>query len=116
MSVFPNEKELKSFLEEKIKGGPYCKDVWVDTNFEQRFYSQGKKLFTKDPSESIYPLPQPEIDLIVRDTSNKLFGVEVKYLKFNAKAVFPPRPDKSYYIGIGQTLALLMFGFDCVSL
>ncbi len=116
MSVFPNEKELKPFLEEKIKGMPYCKDVWVGTNFEQRFYSQGRKLFTKDPSESIYPLPQPEIDLIVRDTSNKLFGVEVKYLKFNAKAVFPPRPDKSYYVGIGQTLALLMFGFDCVSL
>ena len=122
MSVFRDEGELNRYLREKIKCIPYWKNVWVNKSFaKQGFYSELRKLVTKDPSDNIFPLAQPEIDLIAKDTHDKLFGIQVKYLKFEGKCVFPVRPGKdkhshSYYLGIGQTLASLMFGFDSVSL
>ncbi len=117
MSVFKDEDGLKKFLKEEIKHIPYCKDIWVNKNLaREKFYSQGRKLFTKDPSEYLYPLAQPEIDFIVRDTNNKLLAIQVKYLKFETNYIFPNRPGPTYYEGIGQTLASLDFGFDCVSL
>lgn len=117
MSVFKDEEDLKDFLKKQIEHLPNCEDVWIRKNLAKgRFYSQGRRLFTEDPSEDVFPLAQPEIDLVVRDMNDKLFGIEVKYLKFEINAIFPPRTDKSYYEGMGQALALLMFGFDCVSL
>jgi len=116
MSVFKKEDELQDFLKEEIKYTPYYKDLWLRTNLaREKFYSQGRKLFTEDPSDCLYPLAQPEIDFIVRDTNNKLLGIQVKYLKFKTK-YRTPRPDETYYEGIGQALASLNFGFECVSL
>lgn len=73
MSVFRDEGELKEFLKEKIKHIPSCKDVWIGRNLAKRLYYQGRKLFTKDPSEYLYPLAQPEIDFIVRDAKEVVY-------------------------------------------
>lgn len=117
MGVFKDENDLKNYLKKKIECMPYYKNVWKDINLASRkFYSQGRKSFTKDPSEYLFPLAQPEIDLIVRDADSKLLAIQVKYLKFETNHIFPTRPKPTYYEGIEQILATLNFGFNCVSL
>jgi len=116
MGVFKDENDLKNYLKEKIECIPYCKNVWKNKNIAKEFYWEGRKLFTSDPSDYLYPLAQPEIDFIVQDTNDKLLGIQVKYLKFETDYIHPNRPKPTYYEGIGQALATLNFGFDRVSL
>lgn len=114
VSVFIKETELVEFLAKKIKLQSYYKEVYPNINLASRkFYPYWRKWFTRDPSDFLYPLAQPQIDIIVLDKDHRLLGVEVKYFKFYKKN---PRPTLPFYEGIEQALALLRFGFVCVSL
>ena len=57
------------------------------------------------------PSPQPEIDLILEDDRGVMRAVELKVIKKGKRCIRP-----SYYVGIGQTLAYLSFGFPQVAL
>lgn len=59
-----------------------------------------------------YPPAQPEIDLILVDSSYDLSAVEVKYFRMAISRITP----SSYYKGIEEALALLRMGFSYVNL
>ena len=59
----------------------------------------------------LVPRLQPEIDLILRK-GDDIRAIEVKCFQLRGKNCL----NKSYYEGIDQTLALLMYGFDKVAL
>lgn len=114
MSLFEKETHLVEFLAEKLRFQSYYKEVYPNINLASRkFYPYWRKRFSRDPSDFLYPLAQPQIDIIVVDKDYQLLGVEVKYFKFYEKN---PRPTLPFYRGIEQTLALSRFGFICVSL
>ncbi len=58
------------------------------------------------------PLAQPQIDLLFVGTDLKLLAVEIKYYRLSEKAPL----NQPYYSGTEKALALLRFGFNCVSL
>jgi len=112
MSVFENEKDLVLFLEEKIKREGYYEETYSDINLaSRRFYPYWRKWFGKCPSDYLFPLAQPQIDLIVVDKDHHLLGAEIKYLRLKKS-----RAELPFYAGIEEALALLRFGFLCVSL
>jgi len=81
------------------------KRVSTHTKKFKRFW-QKKNLDITD-----IPPPQPEIDMIVVDDFNSMRAVEIKVVKETKKGIRP-----SYYIGLGQALAYLSFGFPQVAL
>jgi hypothetical protein len=71
----------------------------------KRFW-QEKDLDIKD-----IPPSQPEIDMVLVDDTDILRAVEIKVIKETKRGVRP-----SYYLGLGQALAYLSFGFPQVAL
>ncbi len=66
------------------------------------------------------PPAQPDIDILIVDIKLQLLGIEVKYMKpkltEDMKRLKRAFFQRSFYEGIGEALALLRFGFTCVSL
>jgi len=56
------------------------------------------------------PILQPEIDILLRDKSGKLFGIEAKLFRGEITYSLP------YYEGLGQAIALHKYGFDYAAL
>ena len=103
-----NEKELVMLIAEKLEDSGHFKKIYPNVNLASRkFYNYWKEWF---PS-FLSPLAQPEIDLLLVDTRYDLLAMEVKYFRFENS-----RLSYSFYEGIGEALALLRFGFTCVSL
>ena len=93
---------LKRNLEEKFK------EVHSNINLASyNFYQHWKKWFGP-----IMPPAQPQIDMLLVDSRFQLLTVELKYFRAIKKA----RVNYPFYEGIGEALALLRFGFLCVSL
>jgi hypothetical protein len=57
------------------------------------------------------PPPQPEIDMVLEDDRGLMSAIELKLIKRCRQCLKP-----SYYVGIGQTLAYLSYGFPQVAL
>jgi len=104
MSIFKDEHALVLFLKRRLKG-QYQK-IYTDINLaSHKFYDHWKEWWGKE-----LPPAQPQIDLLIVDRLS-LFGVELKYFrKINNRINYP------FYKGIEEALALLRFGFRCVSL
>lgn len=56
------------------------------------------------------PILQPEIDILLRDKSGKLVGIEAKLFRGEITYSLP------YYEGLGQAIALHKYGFDYAAL
>jgi hypothetical protein len=101
-----NEGELARLLAARLQEN--VKEVYVDVNpASHKFYPYWQKWFGKAT-----PIAQPQIDLLLVDSSLELLSVELKYLRLGEDG----RIDHPFYSGIDEALALLRFGFVCVSL
>lgn len=106
MSVVRNEGELARLLAARLQES--VKEVYVDVNpASHRFYPYWQKWFGEAT-----PMAQPQIDLLLVDSSLELVSVELKYMRLDEDG----RIDHPFYSGIDEALALLGFGFVCVSL
>lgn len=100
------EERLYDPLKELIEKQGY--NVYTDVKLASYDY---KKYWSKWHEEDIPPL-QPQIDLLlVKKDDFSLRAIEVKHLEMKGKSI-----DKSYYEGIGETLALMNFGVESVAL
>jgi hypothetical protein len=89
---------------------PKFKDVHANVNLASRnFYEDWEKWWTSGANA---PLAQPQIDLLFVGTDLRLLAVEVKYHHLSENAPL----NHPHYSGIEEALALLRFGFNCVSL
>ena len=108
MSLFKDEHDLTRYLGKKLEE-KYQK-VYVNINLaSHRFYDHWIEWWG-----SSFPPAQPQIDLLIVDRLT-LLGIEIKYFRMKKgrgkiKALYP------FYTGIEEALALLRFGFSCVSL
>jgi len=106
MPIFKDEHELARSLEKMLK--PKFKEIYANVNLaSHNFYDNWKKWWGESA-----PVAQPQIDLLFVSSNLELLAVELKYYR-------PARNSRirwSYYSGIEETLALLKFGFTCVSL
>jgi hypothetical protein len=106
MTVFKDEIELAAFLRDLLL--PKFKDVQANVNLASRkFYQDWEKWWSGNS-----PLAQPQIDLLFVSTDFKLLAAELKYYRLSENAPL----NQPYYAGIDEALALLKFGFTCVSL
>jgi hypothetical protein len=106
MTVFEDENDLAGCLREML--APKFKEVYANVNLaSHRFYADWEKWWGESA-----PVAQPQVDLIFVSSDLKLLAVELKYYRpgKNSLAHWP------YYAGIDEALALLKFGFTCVSL
>lgn len=71
------------------------------------------KKFWKSQNLDLKKIPpgQPEIDLILIDNLDRMRAIEIKYIKKRERRI-----NQSYYVGLGQTLAYLSFGFHQVAI
>jgi hypothetical protein len=87
---------------------PEFKKVYAKINLASRkFYDDWEEWFGKG-----VPLAQPEIDLLFVSSDFRLLAAELKYYRLSENAPL----NQPYYSGIEEALALLRFGFTCVSL
>lgn len=65
----------------------------------------------------LHPL-QPDVDLLIEDHNdgNKLWGFEIKLIRWENDPYWHVIPKGRFYDGLGQALALTTFGFDYVCL
>lgn len=101
-----DETDLASVLKSNLK--EQFKEVCSNINLASyNFYKHWKKWFGP-----IMPPAQPQIDLLLVDSRFQILAVELKYFRIIKKA----RVNYPFYDGIEEALALLRFGFLCVSL
>ena len=106
MPVFENEIGLATCLRDMLQ--PKFKAVYANVNLASRkFYDDWEKWWGASG-----PLAQPEIDLLFVSSDLKLLAAELKYYRPSESALL----NQAYYSGIEEALALLKFGFTCVSL
>lgn len=106
MNVFEDEDDLAGCLQGML--APKFKAVYPNVNLaSHKFYSDWEKWWGDSA-----PIAQPQVDLIFVSSDLRLLAVELKYYRpgKNSPANWP------YYAGIDEALALLKFGFTCVSL
>lgn len=106
MPFFKNEPELVRFWKTKLEER-YLK-VFPRINLSS---SKFEKYWIEYWGLSIPP-SQPDIDLLIVDKQKKLHAIELKYIRKSDKR----RLSQSFYRGIDESLALLRFGFESVSL
>lgn len=100
-----NEKELLTPIREKLEKRGYT--VFVNINpASYKYKDYWKQWF----GEEIPPL-QPQIDILLVDKQFSVRAIEIKYFDLKEKRI-----DGSYYEGIGETLALMNYGFESVAL
>jgi hypothetical protein len=106
MTVFEDEDDLADCLRGML--APKFKEVYPNVNLASRkFYADWEKWFGKGA-----PPAQPEIDLLFVASNFTLLAAELKYYRLSENATL----NQPYYSGIDEALALLKFGFTCVSL
>jgi hypothetical protein len=106
MTVFEDENHPAGCLREML--APKFKEVYANVNLaSHRFYADWEKWWGDSA-----PTAQPQVDLIFVSSDLRLFAVELKYYRPGKNSP----TNQSYYSGIDETLALLKFGFTCVSL
>jgi hypothetical protein len=106
MAAFKDENDLANHLQKML--APKFKDVQANVNLASRkFYEDWKKWWNSDN-----PLAQPQIDLLFVSSDLSLVAAELKYYRLSENAPL----NQPYYSGIDEALALLKFGFTCVSL
>jgi len=106
LSVTKDELKLAHLLADQLRGD--FKDVYVNVNLaSHRFYPYWQKWFGE-----LMPIAQPQIDMLLVDGRHQLLAVELKYIRLDKKG----QVNYPFYEGIGEALALLRFGFECVSL
>jgi excisionase family DNA binding protein len=113
LKIVNNEKELTELLYQKLQESNSFKEIKAHINLASRkFYSHWKKWYKSSYFEPSVPPPaQPEIDLLLVDSRFQLFGVEIKHMIPKGETF-----NQSFYAGVGEAIALLRFGFKCVSL
>jgi hypothetical protein len=106
MSVFTGEADLVEVLAKAIEAE--WKYVRINVNLASFNFRKYWQKWFKDQS---CPVTQPQIDLILVDTTHHLHAIEVKYFRMALSQV-----TLSYYEGVGETLALLRMGFCSATL
>jgi hypothetical protein len=107
MPLFGEETDLIEVLVQNIRKD--WKHIYNNVNVASyNFKDYWRKWFEGKG----YPPAQPQIDIILVDSSHDLHGVEVKYFRMAISRITP----SSYYEGIGEALALLKMGFWSVTL
>jgi len=107
MSLFEDELDLARYWERKLK--ERYQKVYSNVNpASHKFYDHWMEWWGDSPPA------QPQIDLLIVDRPT-LLAVELKYFRMvkgkgEGKVYYP------FYEGIEEALALLRFGFTCVSL
>jgi len=99
------EKILTEKLREKLL--PQFENIWTNRKISASIVFR-KHIETK---LGYVPILQPEFDMVFKCHNGDLNAIEVKYLRISKNGY-----NISYYLGLGQTLALQRFGFDHVGL
>ena len=81
------------------------KRLWTHTPKFKRYWQE------RNLKADVIPPSQPEIDMILVDDYDIMRAVEIKVVKGTRRGIRP-----SYYVGLGQALAYLSFGFPQVAL
>jgi hypothetical protein len=106
MPVFEDEIELAAGLKNILASK--FKEIHANVNLaSHKFYDDWEKWWGGSG-----PLAQPQVDLLFVASDLKLLAVELKYYRPAKNAPL----NQPYYSGIDEVLALLKFGFTCVSL
>jgi hypothetical protein len=104
--ILEDEIDLAQCLREMLL--PKFREVYANVNLASRkFYEDWEKWWAGNA-----PLAQPQIDLLFVGRDLKLLAAEIKYYRLSENAPL----NQPYYSGIEEALALLRFGFTCVSL
>ena len=108
MSLFRDELDLARYWEKNLK--ERYQKVYLNINLaSHKFYDHWIEWW----GASSLPA-QPQIDLLIVDRLT-LLAVELKYFRM-VKGKGRGRVNYPFYEGIEEALALLRFGFACVSL
>jgi len=101
-----NELQLASLLQEKL--APNYRKIYRNVSLaSNKFYP-----YWKEWHGEAAPSAQPQIDLLMVDTSLRLLAAELKWFRKTGKG----QPNLPFYAGLDESLALLRFGFMVVSL
>src|SRR3990172_9684353 len=109
------EEELKKheYLFFDKQGKSYSTRFKVYLNKHVPTHTQKFKQFWRAKNLNLRDIPpaQPEMDIIMVDKLNIWHAIELKAIKKTREGISP-----SYYLGLGQTLAYLSFGFNEVAI
>jgi len=104
--LIKNELQLAAILKDKLSS--YFREIHINVNLaSNKFYPHWKKWHGQP-----VPSAQPQIDLMMVDSSLWLLAAEVKYFRKTLRG----QTNLPFYAGIDEALALLRFGFKIVSL
>lgn len=111
--AFKLELEKQKFIVFDKQKEPYTTRFKVYLNKPVQTHTRKFKQFwkTKNLEPKNVPASQPEIDMIIVDDLGIWRAIELKAIKKTKKRFSSP-----YYVGLGQTLAYLLYGVDEVAL
>ncbi len=107
------EKQKYRIIDEGYDRRVYSSSFKVYLNKQIQTHSRKFQKFWAERGLDLKEIPpaQPEIDMILVDDFGIMRAIEIKWIKKRKKRITP-----SYYLGVGQTLAYLSFGFKQVAL
>ena len=111
--AFKLELEKQKYIVFDKQEEPYTTRFKVYLNKPVQTHKGKFKKFWKSKNLNLKDIPssQPEIDMIIVDDLGIWRAIELKAIKKTEKGFSSP-----YYIGLGQTLAYLLYGVDEVAL
>jgi hypothetical protein len=111
--AFKRELEKQKFVVFDKQSEPYITRFKVYLNKPVQTHKLKFQQFwnKKNLDPKYIPPSQPEIDLIIVDEKSVWRAIELKVIKKDKNGISP-----SYYFGLGQTFAYLLYGVDEIAL